>query len=80
MGIASKVEKLAAEITSLNEQEQETLWEYVAKLNFRHGLYALSEQYRERLKEQGELDKSANEILMGLRKIRDEIAKNDYPE
>lgn len=77
--MASKVEKLATDIAALEEHEQQTLWQYVAELNFRRGLYALSEQYRERLQQQGELDHSVEEILARLRHIREEIAAYDYP-
>jgi len=80
MGVISKVERLAEEITSLDEQEQNSLWECVVELNFRHGLHDLSEQYRKRLKEQGELDHSVDEILMDLKGIREEIARHDYSE
>ena len=79
MGVTSKVEKLAEEITSLDEQEQNALWECVVELNFRRGLRDLSEQYRKRLKEQGELDHSVDEVLMDLKRIREEIARHDYP-
>jgi len=80
MSVTSKVEKLAEEITSLDEQEQNMLWEHVAELNFRRGLHELSEQYRERLKKQGKLDCSVNEVWMDLKRIREKIAKHDYPE
>ena len=78
MGVTSKVEKLAEEITLLDEQKQNSLWECVVELNFRRGLHDLSEQYRKRLKEQGELDHSVDEILMDLKRIREEIARHDY--
>ena len=77
--MASKVESLAAEIAGLEERKQQVLWEHVAKLNCRRGLYALSEQYRERLRDQGELGRSVEEILDELRQIREEIAVHDYP-
>ena len=80
MGVTSKVEKLAEEITLLDEQEQNMLWEYVAEINFRHGLHDLSEQYRKRLKEHGKLDRSVPEVLADLKRIREEIARHDYPE
>jgi len=79
MSVTSKVEKLAEEFTSLDEQEQNMLWEYVAELNFRRGLHELSEQYRERLREHRELDRSVDEVWMDLKRIREEIAKHDYP-
>ena len=78
MSVMSKVEKLAEEITSLDEQDQNALWECVVELNFRRGLRDLSEQYRKRLKEQGELDRSVNEIFTDLKRIREEIAKCEY--
>lgn len=77
--MASKVESLAAEIAGLEEHKQQVLWKHVAKLNCRRGLYALSEQYRERLRDQGELGRSVEEILDELRQIREEIAVHDYP-
>ena len=77
--MTSKVEKLAAEVAALEEQEQRALWEHVAELNFRRGLYVLSEQHRERLRRRGELDRSTEEILAELRQIRGEIAAHDYP-
>jgi len=78
MSVMSKVEKLAEEITSLDEQDQNALWECVVELNFRRGLHNLSEQYRKRLKEQGELDHSVDEVWIDLKRIREEIAKHDY--
>jgi hypothetical protein len=77
--MVSKVEKLANEIAALEDHEQQTLWQYVAELNLRRGLYALSELYRERLQQQGELDHSVEEILARLRQIREETAAHDYP-
>ncbi len=79
MTLTSKLENLAAEIVALEEHKQQALWDQVAELNFRRGLYALSEQYQERLREQGELDRSVEEILAELTQIREEIAAHDYP-
>ncbi|MFQ5456635.1 MAG: hypothetical protein ACE5EA_10640 [Nitrospirota bacterium] len=76
----SKVENLAAEIVALEEYEQHVLWEHVDRLNFCHGLYVLSDEYRERLRQKGELDRSVEEILSKLRQIREEIAAHDYPK
>ena len=73
-----RVENLAAEIAALEEHDQRALWEHVAELDFRRGLYALSEQYRERLRQQDELDRSAEDILAELRQIREETAAHDY--
>jgi hypothetical protein len=52
----------------------------VAELLFRRGLRELSEQYRERLKREGELDASIEEILIRLGETREEIATRDYPQ
>jgi hypothetical protein len=80
IGMVSKVEKLASEIASLEDQEQQALWEQVADLNFSRGLHALSERYRKRLQQRGELDRSIEDILAELRQIREEIAAHDYQE
>ena len=77
--MTSTVENLAAKIADLEEHEQQALWGHVTELNFRRGLYALSEQYRERLQRQGELDRSVEEVLADLRWIREDIAAHDYP-
>jgi len=77
--MTSKVENLAAKIVTLGELEQQALWERVAELNFRRGLSALSKQYRERLQQQGQLDRSVEGILADLKQIREEIAAHDYP-
>lgn len=74
----SKVEKLATEIATLNDTEQRALLERVAELTFRRGLTTLSTQYRERLRKQGELNQSAEEILAALKRTREEIAARDY--
>ena len=78
--MASKIEELANEIVALDESEQQLLWKYVADLNFLRGFVALSEKYRERLKRQGELDRSAREIMSRLGQIREDIASDDYKE
>jgi hypothetical protein len=44
------------------------------------GLHDLSEQYRKRLKEQGELDRPVNEIFTDLKRIREKIAKREYSD
>lgn len=73
------VEKLAAEIAALDEAEQRELFERAAELSFRHCLVGISERYRRRLKQQGELDRAAEDILAKLRQIREEIAAREYP-
>ncbi len=77
--MSAKVEELAAEIAALDETEQKLLLERAAELSFRHGLLELSERYQQRLKQQGELDQAAEDILAKLRQIREEIAAREYP-
>ena len=77
--MTSEVEHLAVEISALEEHKQQTLWKHVAELDFRRGLYALSEQYQERLRQQGALSRSAEEILSELRTVREDVAAYDYP-
>ena len=77
--MSAKVEELAAKIAALDEAEQKVLFERAAELSFRHGLTELSDSYRKRLEQQGELDRTAEDILAKLRQIRQEIAAREYP-
>ncbi len=77
--MGAKVEELAAEIATLDEAEQQALFERVSALSYRQGLVGLSELSRKRLQEQGELDWAAEDILAKLRQIREEIAAREYP-
>jgi hypothetical protein len=54
------------------------LFERVAELSFHHGLAELSEGYRKRLQQQGELDQTTKNILAKLSQIREEIAAREY--
>lgn len=74
----AKVEELASKIAALDEAEQKVLFERAAELSFRHGLMGLSERYRKRLRREGELDRTVEEILAKLRQIREEIAAREY--
>jgi hypothetical protein len=74
----AKLEELAAKIAALDQAEQQALLERAAELSFRHGLTELSKIYRKRLQQQGELDRTAEEILARLRQIREEIAAREY--
>lgn len=74
-----RVEELARQIATLDESELRALFERLEVLNFRHELHALSDHYRERLRKQGELDESADEIMKKLKLIREEIAAREYP-
>jgi hypothetical protein len=77
--MASRIEHLALQIAALKEDEQRNLWMCVADLLFRRGLRELSEQYRERLNREAELDASFEEIMIRLKETREEIAARDYP-
>jgi len=77
--MTARVEKLARQIASLNEADLQALFERVEELSFRQELHALSERYRERLKQQGELDQRAEEVMRNLKRIREEIAALEYP-
>jgi len=77
--MTEKVEKLAQQIASLSESELQALFERVEELSLRQELRALSDRYRKRLEEQGELNESAEEILRKLKRIREEIASREYP-
>jgi hypothetical protein len=70
--------ELAEQIVALEPTEQEALIERVAELNFQRGLEALSQRYRKRLAQEGQLDRSATEVLAELAKLREEIAAHDY--
>ena len=76
--MTARVEELARQIASLKESDLKALLERVEELSFRHGLDALSDRYRERLKEQRELDEGTEEILLKLQQIRQEIASREY--
>jgi hypothetical protein len=77
--VTAKVEELAQEIASLDETEFQALLERVEELSFWQELRALSDRYRKRLAEQGELNEGAEEILKKLKCIREEIAAREYP-
>ncbi len=71
--------ELAEQIVALEPTEQEALIERVAELNFQRGLAALSQRYRKRLAQEGQLDQSATEVLAELAKLREEIATRFNP-
>ena len=70
--------ELAERIVALAPAEQEALIERVAELNCQRGLESLSQRYRKRLAQEGQLDQSATEVLAELAKLREEIAAHDY--
>ena len=77
--MGAKVEELAAEIVTLDEAEQQALFERVSVLSYRQGLVRLSERHQKRLQEQGELDRAAEDILVKLMQIREDRAAREYP-
>lgn len=77
--MTDRIEKLAQQISSLEESELEALFQRIEQLGFRHHINALSQRYRRRLKEQGKFDEGAEEILARLKQIREEIASREYP-
>jgi hypothetical protein len=75
----ARVDELAQQIASLDESDLLALLERVEELRMERELRAKSDRYRERLKEQGDLNESAEEILRKLKRIREEIAAREYP-
>jgi hypothetical protein len=72
------IDKLAEQIATLDRTEQEALFEKVAELTFQRGLKSLSRQYRERLAQEGKLDRKADEVMAEIEQIREEIAAHNY--
>jgi len=73
------IEELARTIASLSPPEQQALLEKVAQLNPQKGLRELSEKYRARLAREGRWEVPAEEVWAELHRLREEIAKRDYP-
>ena len=76
--IDSRVDKIAEEIASWETAQQETPLNRLADLNYRRGLKALSEKIRGRLKTEGKLYQSADEIFAEMARIREKVATDDY--
>jgi hypothetical protein len=76
--VSLHLDELATKIATLDPAEQEALWEKVAELNFQRGLEALAQKYRARLAAEGTLDQTADTVMAELKKLREEIAANDY--
>ena len=73
------IDKLAREIVDLTPSQQQALLEKVAQLNLQRGLRELSEKYRARLRKQGSLNNTPDEVWAELHRIREDIAGHDYP-
>jgi hypothetical protein len=76
--VSLHIDELATTIAALDPEEQEALWEKVAELNFQRGLETLSQKYRARLAAEGKLDQTADTVMAELKKLREDIAANDY--
>jgi hypothetical protein len=72
------IDKLAREIIDLTPSQQQALLERVAQLNLQKGLRELAEKYRARLRDQGKLNISSEQVWAELHRIREEIATHDY--
>lgn len=76
--MTTKVARLASEILSMDEREQQALWQQVAAESYRRGLHELSNEYRQRLQDQGNLERSIEDLLAELSQKRDDAARSDY--
>jgi hypothetical protein len=56
----------------------ESLSEKVKELHFQEELEALSQAYRKRLSKEGKLNQTAEEVIVELKQIREEIAAHEY--
>ena len=74
------IDDLASAITSLDPSQQQVLLEKVAQLNLQKGLSELAEKYRARLRSKGRLNIASEQVWAELHRIREEIARHDYPE
>jgi hypothetical protein len=73
------IDDLANVITEMDPAEQQTLLDKVAQLNFQKGLHDLAEKYRARLTRDNQLNSPTEQIWIELHRIREEIARHDYP-
>jgi hypothetical protein len=74
----SRIDEVAREIASWENDQQENLLQKLVDLNYRRGLKELSEKIRKRLKAQGKLNQSVDEIFAELKRIRETVAADDY--
>jgi hypothetical protein len=74
----SRVDEVAQEIANWETDQQENLLHKLVDLNYRRGLKALSEKIRKRLKAQGMLNQSIDEIFDELAQTREKVAADDY--
>ena len=74
----SRIDEVAQEIASWENDQQENLLQKLVDLNYRHGLKELSKKIKKRLKAQGKLNQSTDEIFAELKRIRETVAADDY--
>jgi hypothetical protein len=77
--MTARVEELARQIASLEETDLQALLARIEEFSFRHGINALSDRYRKRLEDEGDLDERVEAILLKLKEIRQEISSREYP-
>ena len=81
-GVLDQVAELAERSHSTVEAQLGTLVEEGLKqrLTIRERLDMLSESYRARLAREGKLDMTAEEVMEELRQVREQVARDYYPE
>jgi len=78
--MTKRVEELARQIASLEKSDLQALLDRVEELSLCHNIETLSDQYRKRLAQEGELhEEEAEKVLLKLKQIRQEIASREYP-
>jgi hypothetical protein len=73
------IDDLANIITDLDPSAQQALLAEVARKNFQKGLHELAEKYRARLAREDQLNSPTDQVWIELHRIREEIARHDYP-
>ncbi len=74
----SRVDEVAQEIANWEAAQQQNLLQKLAELNYRRGLKELSEKIQNRLRAEGKLDQSVDEIFAELARVREAVAADDY--
>lgn len=74
----SRVDEVAQEISNWEAAQQEHLLRKLVDLNYRRGLTELSEKIQNRLRAEGKLDQSVEEIFAELAQVREAVAANDF--
>jgi regulator of sigma D len=74
----SRVDEIAQEIANWEAAQQEHLLQKLVDLNYRRGLKELSEKIQNRLRAEGKLDQSVEEIFAELARVREALAADDY--